>query len=739
MRIDIREKKANNQIILSEIHLELPDTGLIFIIGKSGAGKTTLLNIMNGLDTDFDGEVVFQGVRAGSDAYKKMVGIIYQDFNLIGALSVKDNIFLGAQIAGREIEQALYEDILKKLEIQHLEQREVSMLSGGEKQRVAIARALLRKNQLLFADEPTGNLDENNAENIYRIFKELSKERLVIVVTHDLQAAEKYKDRLIELRDGRIFADTEPDYKDAGHGGLRGEAACVKHQWRFHYICQGLRARRKKMTSMAAALLIAMLCTFLTLGLYSGISNMLMQVDSVVLENDRFDLCNALEFQQKQNDGIEEAALTEAEEYAFCSHVTVFYQTNVRLCTADRDVQTAYEYIEDNDFYQNRYRDINGALPASADEVMIDEMMALQLFDTADCVGKTCVLTAGEMEKTVTISGVKKSYQSAEGGSVFITQPLIDEIYAQMMQNVFIVPEQSGNEGEEQCICYLPFAQAADDLNLLQGRMPVKEGEIVVDARVVNQLLTDLNLSGTLYSEEEIRNGRVNELLFSAALTLTTTDFVKLTDVRIVGIVENESDNLMVYYGEWYNGIQQKMTKMSLFVSDLNEDTLNTIADFADRYGLYYEQNAKALGSVIRNQVSLAVFGLGFVSIMIFIISGLMIHLFMKLAIIERRYEMGVLISLGSTKKTIVSLLLYEQMLTAGVICVLLDVICLLAGGFLGSGVVKYNGLVIFHPEWWHYVVVDALVCAAMILFSLGDIVKISKGNAALALADRYR
>ena len=738
MRIDIREKKADDQVILSEIRLEFPDKGLIFITGRSGAGKTTLLNIMNGLDMDFDGEVVFQGVRAGTDAYKKMVGIIYQDFNLIGALSVRDNIFLGAQIAGQEIEQALYEDILEKLEIQHLEQREVSMLSGGEKQRVAIARALLRKNQLLFADEPTGNLDEKNSDNIYRIFKELSKERLVIVVTHDLQAARRYKDRLIEIRDGKVYEDTEPGYKTVGEDAPGRNPVYVKHHWRFHYICQGLKARKKKMTSMTVTLLISMLCTFLTLGLYSGISGMLRQIDSAVLENDRFDLCNALEFLQKRNKGIEEAALKEAESYGFCSYVTGFYQTNIQLRAGDREVGTAYEYIEDNAFYRERYSNITGALPATADEVMIDEMMALQLFDTEDCVGRTLILAVGGIERTVAISGVKNSYQTADGGgSVFITQPLIDEIYGQMTQDVFIVPRQSGDE--EQCICYVSLDRAADDLTLLQGRMPQSQGEIAVDVLMVNQILTDLNLSGVLYSQEDIKNGSVNELLFSAELALTTTDFTELADANIVGIVENRSDKLMVYYGEWYSEIRQKMTGMSLFVNDLSEKTLDTIADFAERYGLYYEQNAKALGSVIRNQVSIAIFGLGFVSIMIFIISGLMIHLFMKLTIIERRYEMGVLVSLGSTEKDIVSLLLWEQILTAGGICVLLDIVCFLAGGFLASGVVKYNGLVIFHSQWWHYVVVDALVCAAMILFSLGDIVKISKGNTALALADRYR
>ncbi len=197
---------------LDKISLTLPDSGMIFIIGKSGSGKSTLLNMIGGLDSFNDGRIVSFGNDLShfkkADFYKyraSHVGFIFQDFHLIEELTVAENIRLSAEIAN-----ASHKDIrlaLKRVDLEGYEKRYPSELSGGEKQRVVIARALIKNPNVLLCDEPVGNLDNNTSAQIMDLLHEISRERLVVIVSHDMPDAEKYGDRIIELQGGKIVAD----------------------------------------------------------------------------------------------------------------------------------------------------------------------------------------------------------------------------------------------------------------------------------------------------------------------------------------------------------------------------------------------------------------------------------------------------------------------------------------------------------------------------------------------------
>ena len=197
---------------LNGINLTLPDKGMIFIIGKSGSGKSTLLNMIGGLDSFNDGRIVSFGNDLSyfkkADYYKyraSHVGFIFQDFHLIEELTVAENIRLSAEIAN-----AAHEDIrlaLKRVGLEGYERRYPSELSGGEKQRVVIARALIKNPNVLLCDEPVGNLDNNTSAQIMDLLHGISKEKLVVIVSHDMPDAEKYGDRIIELQGGKIVAD----------------------------------------------------------------------------------------------------------------------------------------------------------------------------------------------------------------------------------------------------------------------------------------------------------------------------------------------------------------------------------------------------------------------------------------------------------------------------------------------------------------------------------------------------
>ena len=183
----------------------------IAITGKSGCGKTTLLNILGGLDSPTKGKIVFEGKNLNK--YKDLskfrsqnVGFVFQFFNLIPILTVEENICLPMIINGKKISKQELDQVIKQLELTEKRYMLPSRLSGGQQQRVAIGRAIISKPNILLADEPTGNLDSENAENIIQLLERLNRStgQTIVMVTHDKEIAKRCT-RQVELSDGNIM------------------------------------------------------------------------------------------------------------------------------------------------------------------------------------------------------------------------------------------------------------------------------------------------------------------------------------------------------------------------------------------------------------------------------------------------------------------------------------------------------------------------------------------------------
>ncbi len=207
--------KAGKTYALNGVSLNFEEKGLVFIVGQSGSGKTTMLNVIGGLDGIDDGEIVINGRPLSSlndkeyDAYRNtFVGFVFQEYNLLPDYTVEKNICIANELQGRPTDKEHFNKLLELVGIKGLEKRKPSQLSGGQKQRVAIARALIKNPSIIMADEPTGALDSVTGVQVINMLKELSKEKLVIVVSHDLELAEKYADRIVRIKDGKIESDT---------------------------------------------------------------------------------------------------------------------------------------------------------------------------------------------------------------------------------------------------------------------------------------------------------------------------------------------------------------------------------------------------------------------------------------------------------------------------------------------------------------------------------------------------
>ena len=202
--------------VLKDINFSVTKGEFATIMGKSGCGKSTLLYILSTMDTDYEGQLflneeLITGQSPNKLAYlrNKHIGFVFQFHYLLAEFSVLENVMLPAKKLGEKTVVDIEKEARQKLGvlgIEHLAKKKASLISGGEKQRVAIARALINNPSLLMGDEPTGNLDSHNSDNVLSIFRQLREDYglSLLIVTHDKDFADK-SDRIITMEDGRIL------------------------------------------------------------------------------------------------------------------------------------------------------------------------------------------------------------------------------------------------------------------------------------------------------------------------------------------------------------------------------------------------------------------------------------------------------------------------------------------------------------------------------------------------------
>lgn len=206
-------------VALRGVSIEFRKSEFVSILGHSGCGKTTLLNIIGGLDQYTTGDLIIEGKSTKDfkdsdwDTYRNhSVGFVFQNYNLIPHQSVLSNVELALTLSGvsREERRERAKVALEKVGLGDQLGKKPNQMSGGQMQRVAIARALVNNPEILLADEPTGALDSETSVQIMDLLKEISKDRLVIMVTHNPELAERYSTRIIRLVDGKIVSDSDP-------------------------------------------------------------------------------------------------------------------------------------------------------------------------------------------------------------------------------------------------------------------------------------------------------------------------------------------------------------------------------------------------------------------------------------------------------------------------------------------------------------------------------------------------
>ncbi|MDE6585456.1 MAG: ABC transporter ATP-binding protein/permease [Clostridia bacterium] len=431
-------KKGADVRALKGISFNLPDTGMVFILGKSGCGKSTLLNILGGLD-GFDGGDIqidgksIKGYKANDlDGYRNdYLGFVFQENNLLEKENVRRNVGLALDLQSLKDKEGKVDGVLESVGLKEFADRKCNCLSGGQKQRVAIARALIKQPKLLLCDEPTGALDSETGEEIFNLLKELSGERLVVVVSHDRESAEKYGDRVIELKDGEIISDSSPqsvveaaEQTKVKHGSLRFIRA-------FTMGVSYIIARPVRMAICLLLCLITFTCVGVidTFNAFDRYHAMMYTMDELGSKNYAF--CKNTFYKGESLMAESSISLKNAEELSTlldvdrCDYIYTLYNSSLNVENTDGDSNWARYarvrgYLETDSKLLNDYgyKLVAGRLPANTDEVALplylfnfyktygykDGDSVIEIGSYEGLIGKTVGLQI--IEKTFTITGI---------------------------------------------------------------------------------------------------------------------------------------------------------------------------------------------------------------------------------------------------------------------------------------------------------------------------------------------
>ena len=268
----------NENVVLNDISITFPDSGLVSIIGKSGSGKSTLLNILMGIEKPTSGKVLFKGKniakfndRQFSKFHLNGVSTIFQHYNLFDDLSALNNVTLPLRMKGLSQRKAykVAMNEFNKLGIEALAKRKVKSLSGGERQRVAILRSVVTSPNVILCDEPTGALDYKNSQEIMGILKKISKSRLVIMVSHNKDLVDRFSDYIIHLKDGKIIENNLPK-KTINEDKTEQQKTKYKSDWIYTFIGTNLKKNLGKNLFSILSCSVGFAAVFLCVGFLIG-------------------------------------------------------------------------------------------------------------------------------------------------------------------------------------------------------------------------------------------------------------------------------------------------------------------------------------------------------------------------------------------------------------------------------------------------------------------------------------
>lgn len=670
LKLENINKSYNNELILKNINLYFEDTGFISILGPSGSGKTTLLNIISGLIKPDSGTIQYNNLllnkfnRKSWDSFRTYnLSYIFQDYKLLEDITVIDNIKIVTN-NNNKIKQ-----LLAKLEINKIQKQKVNKLSGGEKQRVAIARALVNDPDILLADEPTGALDTINSVKIMNILKEISKNKLVIIVTHNIELAKKYSDKIIYIKDGTTeHNDYIKEFTDIKTTILKKNKSSIKSIIKL--ALNGLKSKKKRtiLTSLASS--IGIITMALVLLISNGFNKDLKNYEETTLSKIPITISNGIYEKKSNSEKLKDNQINikKKDEYLHENnidnnylnyinklnnnyYISYKYDINLPLLT------NKYKYIDisyfnmipykDNDYIKENYNIIYGRNINNYNEVLL-------AIDENNMVEEDLLMTFG--------INTDIEYNKLINTKIKI---IPNDIYYKEENNYFIVNndlQYQYSNGIELTI-----------VGIVKEKEPIK------------------NISTILYNKE----------LIDKYLTINENSKIvkKYLNTDNVIIPSNTTkDKILSYLG--YKTIPYEI---EIYANNIYDK--ENLIKYLDNYNkeedkIIYIDITKDMLELLKNIINIITIVLVTFSLISLIVSSIMISIITNMRVLERTKDIGILRSIGKSRKTISRLFNIENILigiissiiSSLIVYILVNPINILLNKLLDMGnILEYN------------------------------------------------
>lgn len=730
----IYEGKNFKQIALNDVTLAFRNNEFVSILGPSGSGKTTLLNIIGGLDKYTYGNLIIDGVstrkykeRDWNNYRSNKVGFIFQSYNLINHQTVLSNVLLSLNIAGKPKKESikLAKKVLKDVGLENYIKKKPKELSGGQMQRVAIARALVTNPDIILCDEPTGALDSQTSIQIMELLKEISKEKLVIMVTHNVTLANKYSDRVIALNDGVITYDTSP-YKVENYS-LKKIKTKRKTMNKFTSLSLSFnnlltKKSRTLLTSFAGS--IGIIGIALVLSLSKGTQKYINKIEKntfskypiSIMEN-YIDYQNMFDKEKESckngsicsindlsNNVVNDNKINSMSKFSnilkqnyeninnYTLDINYNYNINLNIYKDNKMIENSSLYFKE--FFNNNspllkeYTLIYGKLPEKYNEIVIvtDENGKLPL-----SLMKTLFINEDiDLSKTINISYEKiidSKFKLVSETSYYIYENDTWQYIKNNRDKINDILDKSIN------------LKITGILKLNKDAVISESGFIGYSKKLINYLNDEVNSSNI--KKSILKNKDINPL------TNNLYDENMTYEMLLDSISINDKNPIKI---DIYPKDYKSKEKIEGIIKKYNEENSN------DK--VYYTDYLKVFLNSITSLIKMITYVLtAFIGVSL-IVSSIMISIITYISVLERTKEIGILRSLGASKKDIKNIFKAETIIIGTISGVIGVGVTLLLNKVIDK--VIYNIMGISHITYlpWNYIFYLILISIVLCLIS---------------------
>ena len=674
--------------VLKKVNISFRESEFVSILGASGSGKTTLLNIIGGLDKYSSGDMLLMGRSTKEftdrdwDSYRNgTIGFVFQSYNLIGHLSVIENVKLALSISGESNKE---NDLKAKKALEdvglgeHLHKKP-NQLSGGQMQRVAIARALVTDPKIILADEPTGALDSKTSVQIMELIKEISKEKLVIMVTHNPELARKYSDRIVSVKDGEIIEDTKPYTEQEGNNGYELKKTAMAFSSAIKSSFKNLLTKKFRSLMTVVASSIGIISIGLVLAISSGMDKYIQ-----TMQNENLSSMPITISSNQINFGIgEDNNTSDSSEENLVPKSRRDVHKNLYSEDALGNGETFIKYIQENakDYYSaidfakgyqikaltkntkgdivdvkmdgqdnSRGNTIFSVLPEDKNLIMNQfEIVKSSEQNFEYPKGNEVVLFTAknnEIDKNVLKAlgyseNAKVKYEDVLGKEFSIVD---NNNYYTKIENRFVpaaVDEKMYNAGTK--VKIVAIAKAKDSFTALQFTLGYTK-------ELQDNLLSKEVSSDIVKEQEKDKSKNI--------LTNTKMDNAVATEV-LSGLGANTEPSSILIYPKTFNDRDKIANTISEYNKKVAEKYGAGTEDY-NKYSITYSDMAKQMTSIMSQMINTITLILTAFAGISLVVSSIMIGILTYVSVVERTKEIGILRAIGARKKDITRIFIAE-------------------------------------------------------------------------------